>query len=309
MSEEIYRTPAEDERSSATKKITAFLEVVAVRHLIYALLAMGLLILLYGTTNPDPFPLEASYFVGALWFVVPALMIFGLRRNRADYGLTLKKGPESLDLAFGAFPYFVLTFAGYIVLMMVGWSYLEPLGALIMTGIFLLSTFLIVRLMSKNYDDFDEMQISHTKHRNNVIGLIILLLFPILLGLAVGRLSVGVVSTVVWQFVFSGFGEEMFFRGYIQSRLNQAFGRPYEWKGIQFGLGLFITAGLFAVSHMLNTASLLAGDFTINWWYGTFTFVGGILFGLLREKTRSIVAPGTLHGLEAIGEGIGAIFA
>ncbi len=291
------------------QKVVALVEVVVVRHIIYAFIAIGLLILIYGTMNPDPFPLEASYVVGSLWFIIPALMIFGLRRDAAGYGLTAKKGAESIDLAFNAFPFFILTFIGYISLMILGWSFLEPIGALVMTGIFLLSTLLIVRLISKKYQDFKEMQIPKTKHRNNLIGLVMLLMFPILLGLALGRLSIAVISTVVWQFVFSGFGEELFFRGYIQSRLNHAFGRPYEWKGIQFGLGLFFAAGLFAISHMVNTASILTGDFTINWWYGTFTFVGGILFGLLREKTRSIVAPGTLHGLEAIGEGIGAIIA
>ncbi len=309
MNEEISVGPGETSEKSIVQKIAAFLEVLIVRHGIYALLAMGLLLLIYGTINPDPFPLEAPYLVGSLWFIVPALMIYGFRRKGPDYGLTLKKAPECIDLAFKAFPYFILTFAGYVGLMMVGWSYLEPLGALIMTGIFILSTLLIVRVVSKDYDDFDEMQLPQTKHRNNVIGLLLLLLFPILLGLGMGKLSLAVISTVVWQFIFSGFGEELFFRGYIQSRLNQAFGRPYEWNGIEFGLGLFITAGFFAVSHMINTAAILTGDFTVNWWYGTFTFVGGILFGLLREKTRSIMASGTLHGLEAIGEGIGALFA
>lgn len=47
-------------------------------------------------------------------------------------------------------------------------------------------------------------------------------------------------STVVWQFVFSGFGEEFVFRGYVQSRLNQAFGRPLRLFGIQFGVGLIV---------------------------------------------------------------------
>jgi len=301
-------TTATERKKSIGHKIAAVLEVVLVRHAIYVFLAMALLLFIYGTLDPEPFPLEASYIVGSLWFVIPALMIFGLRRKPSDYGITTEKAPESIDLAFSAFPYFVLTFAGYVVLMIVGWTYLEPLGALVMTGIFLLSTFLIVRLISAKYSAFGDIQISEKTHRNNIIVLIILLMFPILLAIALGSLSVAVLHTVIWQFIFSGFGEEIFFRGYIQSRLNQAFGRPYEWKGIQFGLGLFISAALFAISHMFSITGFLIGDFTVDWWYGTFTFVGGILFGLLREKTGSIVAPGTLHGLEAVGEGIAAVF-
>ncbi|MBD3159321.1 MAG: CPBP family intramembrane metalloprotease [Candidatus Lokiarchaeota archaeon] len=301
-------TAATERKKSIGHKIMAVLEVIIVRHVIYTLIAMGLLLFMYGTLDPEPFPLEASYIVGSLWFVIPALMIFGLRRKPSNYGITTEKAPESIDLAFSAFPYFLLTFAGYVTLMIGGWSYLEPLGALLMTGIFLLSTFLVARLISTKYNAFDEMKLPKEKHRNNVVVLIILLMFPILLAVALDSLSVAVLHTVIWQFIFSGFGEEIFFRGYIQSRLNQVFGRPYEWKSIQFGLGLFITAALFAISHMFSIAGFLIGDFTVDWWYGTFTFVGGILFGLLREKTGSIVASGTLHGLEAAGEGIAAVF-
>ncbi|MBN1402544.1 MAG: CPBP family intramembrane metalloprotease [Anaerolineae bacterium] len=53
-----------------------------------------------------------------------------------------------------------------------------------------------------------------------------MLLLPIVVALAMGGLSAVTVSTVFWQFVFSGFGEEFVWRGYVQSRLNQAFGRP-----------------------------------------------------------------------------------
>ncbi len=94
----------------------------------------------------------------------------------------------------------------------------------------------------------------------------------------------------------------------MQSRVNQFFVCPYEWRGIRFGMGLFITAGIFAITHMLNTANIWLGNFNLAWWWGSFTFVGGIILGLLREKTGSVVASGTLHGLEAVGEGLALLF-
>lgn len=289
-------------------KITAISEVLVVRFVLYALLAFTLFQLIYNTPNPDPIPIEASYVVGVLWFLIPLAMILGLRRNMKDYGLTKEGAPQSVDLALSAFAFFILTNVGFMVIIMMGWSYLEPLGALLLTGFFGVSLILIVRLISQKYSNFEGVLIPIKKHQTNILVILVLLVFPIILGFFLNRLSIGLVSTVIWQFVFSGFGEEIFFRGYIQSRLNLAFGRPYEWKSIRFGVGLFITAGIFAATHILNTANIWFGDFNFAWWWGTFTFVGGLLFGLIREKTNSIVASGTLHGLEAVGEGLALLF-
>lgn len=294
--------------TSTKHKVLAISEVAVVRYVLYSLLALGFLYFIYGSFNPDSFPVEAAFLVGSLWFIVPAIMIIGFRRNLRDYGLSLKHGVQSVDLALSALPFFVLTGVGFMIVIMIGWSYIEAPGALLMTGFFAVSLVLIVWTINKKYSNFDEIQIPKRTHHINIFAILILLLFPIILGVFLGRLSDALIFTVVWQFIFSGFGEEIFFRGYIQSRLNLAFGRPYEWKGIKFGVGLFITAGLFAFTHILNTANMWLGDFTMAWWWGTFTFVGGLLFGLLREKTGSIVASGTLHGLESIGEGLALLF-
>lgn len=299
---------AHSKNGSTVQKITALTEVVIVRFVIYALLAAGMIRLLYGTPSPDPIPIEAPYLIGALWFLIPGILIFGFRRNAREYGLTAEHGAQSVSLVLDAFLFFVLTNLGFVILVFMNWSYLEPAGALVMTAFFSLALWLITRVVAKRYDDFEATAIPVEKHRNNLLVLTVLLLLPIMIGLLMGRFSWLLVSTIVWQFFFSGFGEEFFFRGYIQSRLNLAFGRPYEWRGIRFGAGLFLTAGIFALTHMLNTANIWLGDFNLAWWWGSFTFVGGLLFGLLREKTGSIVAPGVLHGLEAVGEGLGLLF-
>jgi membrane protease YdiL (CAAX protease family) len=289
-------------------KVLAVAEVVIVRFVLYAFLVFGLLQLVYGTIDPVPIPLEAPYLIGFLWFLIPILMIFGFRRNRNAYGLTLRKAPQITKLVLNAFPFFVLTNVGFMILVFMGWSYLEPLGAIILTAFFTLALLLIIDQVKKKSLEFDQEEVPRKSHITNLLTILILLLLPVIISLPLGKFSIPLVSVVVWQFFFSGFGEEVFFRGYIQSRLNVAFGRPYEWKGIQFGAGLFITAGIFAITHMLNTANIWFGDFNLAWWWGTFTFVGGLLFGLLRERTKSVVAPGLLHGLEAVGEGLGLLF-
>jgi hypothetical protein len=124
-----------------------------------------------------------------------------------------------------------------------------------------------------------------------------------------GRLSLIIVSTVVWQLFFSGFGEEFVWRGYVQSRLNQAFGRPMRLFGIQFGAGLIVASILFGFFHAFNTYNPEIGLASLSWGWALFTTFSGLFFGILREKTGSLLAPGIAHGLpDAVGEALGRIF-
>src|SRR5258706_5285938 len=67
--------------------------------------------------------------------------------------------------------------------------------------------------------------------------------------------------TTVWLFFGAGFGEEIFFRGYIQSRIDQAFGFPFHFLGFNFGPGLLISPLLFGFLHVLNTVDYFHGHF------------------------------------------------
>jgi uncharacterized protein len=105
------------------------------------------------------------------------------------------------------------------------------------------------------------------------------------------------VSTFVFYLFFVGVGEELLFRGYIQSRLNHSFGRPYRFYGVPWGAGAVIAAALFGLMHVLNLGSVLTGAWEPAWWWGVWTFISGLVYALVREKTGSIVAPAVLHGL------------
>jgi uncharacterized protein len=229
------------------------------------------------------------------------------KRKPQSFGLSKENWHTCVDVGLKAFVILLITMFGYLIISIVGWSYLEPAGSLVLTGCFSIALcFILIQLSNrKSYSDKD---ILPADHRKNLITIFLLLCFPIILALLLRKFTVTLVSVIVWQFIFSGFGEEFFFRGYIQSRLNQGFGKPYIIKGIQYGPGLIITALIFAITHIMNTSDIWTGNFTFAWWWGAFTFVGGLIFGLLREKTESIVASGVAHGMDAIGEGFGLIF-
>jgi CAAX protease family protein len=124
-----------------------------------------------------------------------------------------------------------------------------------------------------------------------------LLCVPLVVAWSFNRPLRPVLLSVVWNFFCAGFGEEIFFRGYIQSRVNEAFGRPFRFLGVDFGLGVFVSAGLFGFIHVLNTVDYFGGRYDFAWWWWPPNFAAGLFFGLLREKTRSILAGGIMHGL------------
>jgi membrane protease YdiL (CAAX protease family) len=114
-------------------------------------------------------------------------------------------------------------------------------------------------------------------------------------GLFLKRLTLVVGSTGLWQFLISGFGEGILYRGYIQSRINEESGRPFTFMGVNFGAGVIISSILFGLAHGLNPFNPLVGEYDLAWWWGLSSGVAGFTFGMVREKTQSIIASGIGH--------------
>lgn len=83
---------------------------------------------------------------------------------------------------------------------------------------------------------------------------------------------------VLSQLLVVALPEEFFFRGFLQGRLREVFSAPAAWLG---------QAVLFALGHYLVTfdPSALA------------VFFPGLLFGLLRAQTGSVLAGTLLHAM------------
>jgi membrane protease YdiL (CAAX protease family) len=78
--------------------------------------------------------------------------------------------------------------------------------------------------------------------------------------------------------------EEFFFRAYLQTNLNQVWGRPFRLFGAAWGWGLPVSAAVFALCHLIhgNATQLKVVFF-------------GLFAGWLRERTGSIAAPILYH--------------
>jgi membrane protease YdiL (CAAX protease family) len=60
-------------------------------------------------------------------------------------------------------------------------------------------------------------------------------------------------------------------------------------------------------SKIFTILEILAAS--LSWGWALFTTFSGLRFGILREETGSLLAPGIAHGLpDAVGEALGRIF-
>jgi hypothetical protein len=83
--------------------------------------------------------------------------------------------------------------------------------------------------------------------------------------------------------------EEFFYRGYLQERLERAWGRPWRIAGAQLGPGWLLATALFALGHLVDPAPWRLG-----------TFFPGLLFGWMRARTGTIAGAAVFHFLSNV---------
>lgn len=241
-----------------------------------------------------------SYTVPLAWIAITALAILLTRRSWAEYGVSSANWRTNLDTGIKAY---LIRFVP-IVIGTGGAAYLGLSGTGSVVYRALISV-IALALMLWIINRQKEVK----SGKANILLTCVLLLVPAGVALALGKLSLVILSTIVWQFVFSGFGEEFIFRGYFQSRLNQAFGRPVRWFGIQFGVGLVLASLLFGLLHAFNSYEPALGFASLDWDWALASALGGLFFGAIREKTGTLLAPAIAHGLpDAVGEPLIKLF-
>lgn len=97
------------------------------------------------------------------------------------------------------------------------------------------------------------------------------------------------------QLILVAFPEEYFYRGFLQTRLEQGFERRADARGVAmkrflgFTPAIFVTSVMFGIGHLIVPVggTILANRMSV--------FFPSLLFGWLRRKTGSILAPTIYH--------------
>ena len=227
-------------------------------------------------------------------FTVVILLVCG--RDFEVYGLTWKRWRHNLTIGL-IWTLVLVVVAGIgLVFTRVHFDPSQPhndMASRIAGAVFgLLVTVLLLGLWTGQTRFIDRVPLATT-----AVLLLALLSLPVALAAYFHQHVKREVLEVTWLFVCAGFGEEVFFRGYIQSRINEAFDRPFHVLGLDFGYGLVVSSVLFGFLHALNSVDYFHGHFEFAWWYGLQNCFVGLFYGCMREKTESVLAGGVTHGL------------
>lgn len=228
--------------------------------------------------------LQWGFLQYLLFFMVLPLAVMAIRgKKRAQYGISLGRFRHHVDVAFTCWLPVVLSYlpASFV-------RHDTRIGALVMSAVNVALLLVLARILKQRPD--------RRAWQGVLFTIAVLALFGVWRGTIppLPKLALG----VAFFLLFVGLGEELMFRGYIQSRLNEAFGRPYRFLGIHWGWGAIIASLLFGLMHLFAQGfNPFLGQFRLTPWWAVWTFFAGLVDALIREKTGSIVAPAILHGL------------
>lgn len=221
------------------------------------------------------------------YYVVFVILIFIYLYNQADLAVLAASKPiwpYQVGLVSAAFlPFVFIAFSLNFINWQTWW------GALIVTLLIIAAAWLILKLYQKINPDYQ------VKTSDRII-----LIFGVVIGMiAVTWMTafITMLRSFMYAFFVSALVEEVMFRGYMQTRLNKAFAKPYEWMGISFGWGLLVPAILFSLWHLFAQVNPFTGSFSLAWPHALWTLFAGLLLGLIREKADSIVPSWLLHGV------------
>lgn len=279
---------AKEIQSKYQNKLLALSEVVLVYASVVGL--MWIMELLPGFESWQQAYLGEALLSASVYMALPAVLVlyFHGRAGSAKKlgGATVKKalktGGKALLVMFPA------TFSFPIAQ---GWGYgfTEWGGAAIIGAFYLVATVLLLWMFRKEQTVEEN---AFSKSDATTAGWIFLVGLALVAGL---HQVYPIARDIIIALVFIGFAEEFLFRGYMQSRLNMAFGKPFEFLNLKFGWGIIITSAFFGLIHVISP-----GENPMAWSWGFWTFIAGLGFGVIREKGGSFLAPAVVHGITMI---------
>lgn len=99
------------------------------------------------------------------------------------------------------------------------------------------------------------------------------------------RLPNDLLTSVLTQVFVVALAEEIYFRGYLQERLTRIWPPAKKLFGVPFGAAIIVASFVFALGHVI-------GEYRIDR-FGP--FFPGLVFGLLRARTGTIVGSIAFH--------------
>jgi membrane protease YdiL (CAAX protease family) len=227
-------------------------------------------------------PMAGRLFVAFLWIVPPVLYVWLFKKDRASYGFDFGvKWRRAVYFGFWGFVAMLIQAPGFAL-----WGIWGTPGLLVLYALVMGSIVLLLRVMR------NEPAASRAGWK--VATWAGLLVLPSLIALARGKFTADIIGCQAYYLFVVGSGEEIRSRGYVQSRLNEAFGRPWKFWNTPFGPGLLIASILFGASPIYQLGAAKPSVLI-----GLGAMLGGLFYGFVRERAGSFLASALVHGLNA----------
>lgn len=274
---------------------------------VLALFCLLRIILVYWLIPLLRLPTRAEFFlIYATWIAAPLLLIKVRGHSFDAYGLRSSDFAEQARLALSLFVPFALQsfWMGFLlprVLLPAEGGSLRWLREVLIAAGWVAVLLWTSRVLDRRLGDRPQQKTVPKPGGAALPALFLLPLAQVLAPLTLDQRLVG----FVYYLLFLGPAEEILYRGYMQSRLNGVFGRPFRLLGANWGWGLVIATLLFGFMHALNGYKPALGQYELDWAWAFGATIAGFVFAYLRERTGSVVAPAILHGLP---QAIAALF-
>ncbi len=282
----------EPNRSTAPGRVAAIIEVMFVFVAVHVVFRAIKHFTAWGRLEQT---LNVNFIPGTVMILFTLAVLLVCRRSFAAYGISLVRLDQNLKIGLlcGA-------------LLVAGVGFLTVLGVrhqpgvrppTMMEGVVyglagLAAVVLLAYAVARQQSILSRFSVLAS-----VLLFMAVLCLPLMVALHYQRPVGHTLLKVLWLLVGAACGEEIFYRGYIQSRVNGAFGRPFGFLGVQFGVGLLVASLLFGFLHTLNTVDYFNLHFTFAWGFGLASMGAGFLYGCLREITGSVVAGVVTHAM------------
>ncbi|MBT8220111.1 MAG: CPBP family intramembrane metalloprotease [Bacteroidia bacterium] len=216
--------------------------------------------------------------------LLPLVLIHLLFKSKNDFGIYFPKYSDSFKLAILAYAIGGPAGMTFWLVESLGWKFQDWPGAILLSIVYFIVFLLIPKVTQKI------PLRNHLESPNRQILLFAVFSIATVIIAYLTYEYIPIISKILYYIFIVGLGEELLFRGYIQSSFNRYFGKPFHIKGVQFGWGLILSALLFGLIHALIVMPPL-------WPWALFTFVFGLTLGFVREKDGSILAAVFLHAM------------
>ena len=261
------------------------------KYLIIPILVWALIIVVFLNVKNIPYDFTAKDLVVLRYFVkfimtilLPLVLIHLLFKNKSDFGIYFPKFSDSFKLSLRAYAIGGPAGMTFLLIGILGWGFQDWLGSLTLSVVYLVVFYFIPKVTNK------------LPTRNNIITpnkrITVFSIFSIsTVILAYFTYEyIPVLSKILYYIFIVGLGEELLFRGYLQSSFNRYFGKSFNIGKVKFGWGLFLSALLFGMMHALVVVPPL-------WPWALFTLILGLILGFIREKDGSILSAVLLHAM------------